>query len=322
MNISETAHRLSSYVIVGLVMLAAAGPAAAKGGRMAVILDNSTSMSSVGSNFDDIKQSLFDALLVLPGAYETGLRVFDASTNGSRLISPYSADLDPLYQALQGVSPSTGATYIGQSILDAVDDIAANPGSDNYLLMVTDGEGSSSDIQAARNAKQKLGNVPGKFTCDFILFSSRKDAWNQTPIGQVAKELGCKLAVQEGRVTAQALTPALLRIFGVNFYWLWIILSAIAYTALIILTAYLIFDVQYARGVLPRLARLTALGFIASIAPGVAGAHLLGLFAGIAGIIWGLIALSLAIVVIAAIGIGRSQKHSTGGSYDSNDPFA
>lgn len=321
MRIPEKMRGISSLGVVVLVILVMTCPAFAKSGRVAVILDNSTSMSSVGTNFNDIKQSLFDALLLLPGTYETGLRVFDEGVHGSRLISPYNYDLDPLHRELQGVYPSTG-TYIGQSILDAVGDIVQRPDGDNYLLLVTDGEGSPDDINAARQARQQLAGLQGKFTCNFILFSARKDVWNQTPIGQVAQELGCNVTAQESRVSAKTLTPALLRIFGFNFYWLWIILSAIMYIALILLTAYLIFDVQYARGVLPRFARLTGLGFVIGILPGVAGAHLIGFLAGLTSIIWGLIFLSFAAVVIAAIGIGRSHNRSTGGNYDPNDPFA
>ena len=154
----ENMRMHTSICIVALAVLVVACPASAKSGRVAVILDNSTSMSTVGTNFDNIKQSLFDALLLLPGTYEAGLRVFDGGVQGSRLISPYNYDLDPLYRELQAVYPSTG-TYIGPSILDAVGDIVPNQGEDNYLVLVTDGEGSPADIDYARRAKQQLDGL-------------------------------------------------------------------------------------------------------------------------------------------------------------------
>lgn len=306
--------------MAGFVLLFGLAECAAKeGGRVAVVLDNSGSMTSAGTNFNDIKQSVFDSLAIVPTAYESGLRVFDEPTAASRLVSPYSRDLEPLRRALQDIQPESG-TYIGQSLLDVAQDFVQKPDGDHRLIFITDGEGSAADIDAAREARNRLLALQGGFKCHFVLFSTRKDVWNETPIGQVAETLGCKVTVPGERASAATLMPALLRIFGFDFYWLWIILSALAYLALIILTAHLVMDTQVEQGVLPRIAWTTSIGFVIGLILPVMGAHLIGLFAGLTSIIWGLTFLSLAIVIIAAIGIGK--KHQRASRSSSGDPFA
>lgn len=313
-------RRMFFYWLIFCCLLA--GCNSRGGGRVAVILDNSTSMSEAGASFDDIKQSIFEALSLIPGTYESGLRVFDGGTQASRLVSPYSTDLNPLRQALQAIYPQTG-TYIGNTLLQASQDLLDHPSGDHYILMVTDGEGDASDVAAAREVKTRLAGLQGGFKCNFILFSQRSDPWNQTPMGEIAKTLGCNLVVPDGKVTVATLMPALLRVFGLNFYWLWIILSAIAYLILIFLTAYLVFDIQHEQGVLPRLARITALLFIFALVPAVMGAHLIGLFAQFTGIVWAVVLGSCAIVVFAAIGVGKSVAYAKKkGGGDPNDPFA
>jgi len=56
-------------------------------------------------------------LMIVPNNYEKGLRVFD--DGGSRLVSPYNRNLSILGSRLNGIEPE-GGTYIGQSLLDAV----------------------------------------------------------------------------------------------------------------------------------------------------------------------------------------------------------
>jgi len=311
---------IASGGIIGLLLLFT-GCASQHGGRVTVVLDNSGSMAGTGTEFEAIKESLFHALLLIPGTHESGLRVFDEALHGSRLVSPYSANLEPLERVMREIQPETG-TYIGQALVDAAQDLLERPQGRNYLVLVTDGEGDVSDIERAREVRNRLAGLPGGLTCNFILFSTRGDVWNETPIGRVAAELGCGVTVAGGLASAKTLTPALLRIFGFNFYWLWIILSALAYLALIILTAYLVFDIQYAQGVLPRLARVAAIGFVFALLPAVLGAHLVGLFAGLSSIIWGLIGLSGVIVILAAIGIGKSLQNNQPRGGNSHDPFA
>lgn len=319
MKTVEKLHRISSLLVGVVLLLGLSGCAQKEGGRVAVVLDNSGSMASAGTNFNDIKQSVFDSLAIVPASHESGLRVFDEPTAASRLVSPYSRDLDPLSRVLSDIRPESG-TYIGQSLLDVTQDLLQKPQGDNRLIFITDGEGSTADIDAAREAHNRLSALQGDFKCHFVLFSTRQDVWNETPIGQVAETLGCKVTVPGERASAATLLPALLRIFGFDFYWIWIILSALAYLALIILTAYLVMDTQVEQGVLPRIAWTTSIGFVIGLILPVMGAHLIGLFAGLTSIIWGLTFLSLAIVIIAAIGIGK--KHQQGSRSSSSDPFA
>ena len=93
---------------------------------MAVVLDNSGSMSRTGTDFSEIKQSVFDALAIVPASHESGLRVFDEATGSSRLVSPYSRDLDPLRRVLSDIRPESG-TYIGQSLLNVTQDLLQKP---------------------------------------------------------------------------------------------------------------------------------------------------------------------------------------------------
>ncbi len=297
-----------------------AGCEVEKNGRIAIILDNSTSMESIGTEYDAVKQAVFDSLLILPGSYESGLRVFN--DGGSRLVSDYSQDLRPLQNALNTIHPSTG-TYIGQSLRDAAQDLLQQPEGNHRLLLVTDGEGEQSDIDAAQEVKQQLTALQKGFKCHFILFSARADVWNETPIGKVAETLGCKVAAHDiGTMSAATLTPALLRIFGFDFYWLWIILSALVYIVLLVLTAYLVFYTQIARSVRPKVAKTIGTAFIFSLLPAVLGAHFIGLFTQLSGMIWGVTLFSLALVILAVIGFGRETKHSRRlESSDKDDPF-
>lgn len=309
-----------SLLIISLLLLTGAASEEQERGRVVVILDSSGSMGGTGTDFRDIKQSLFDALLLVPDTYESGLRVFDEMISGSRLVSPYSHDLTPLHSVLSDIQPG-GATYIGQSLLDAANDLLEKPAGAHRLLFITDGEGHESDIEAARQVKNRLAGLKGDFTCNFILFSSRKDILKETPIGKVSEILGCELTVPGEQASAVTLTPALLRIFGFAFYWIWIILSGLAYLTLIILTSYLVFDTQYAQGILPRIARWTSIGFVFALLPAVMGAHLIGLFSRLSSIVWGLVILAAVILVMVAIGSTSSRKK--GDSYEpKGDPFA
>jgi len=83
---------ISFFAILFVVFLIGC---ASKEGRVAVILDNSSSMADAGTPFEDIKRTLLDTLTLVPHSYQVGLRVFDDS-NGSQLIAPYYRDLSVL----------------------------------------------------------------------------------------------------------------------------------------------------------------------------------------------------------------------------------
>ncbi|MBD3307851.1 VWA domain-containing protein, partial [candidate division KSB3 bacterium] len=132
-------------LLIGISSLVLAVTCSAKeGGRVAVVLDNSSSMKGTGTSYNEVKESVATALGLIPGSYDVGLRVFDG--NGTRLISPYSRDLDPLYRALNGVTPDQG-TYIGQGLLDTAEDLLEKPEGDHRLLFITDGEGAQGDVE-------------------------------------------------------------------------------------------------------------------------------------------------------------------------------
>jgi hypothetical protein len=284
-----------------------------QGGRVSVILDNSGSMSNTGTSFTEVKETVADALMLVPGSYEKGLRVFGDS--GSHLVSEYSHSLSSLQSQLKYIQPG-GGTYIGQSLLDATNDLLEDPGGDNRLILITDGEGSSSDVQAAEEVKSRLANLQGDFECSFILFSRRENVLTETPIGRVSEILGCGLTVPNDYVSAPTLSTALYRIVGFDFYWLWIIISALLYFILLILTARLVFYTRYAQGELPYYARLFAITFLFSSLPLVAGAHVIGLFSWLSAYVWWLAIIAFIVPFIASTSWGKIKKEK---AYD--DPF-
>lgn len=288
---------------------------AAKQGRIAVILDNSGSMSVSGTAFSEIKESVFDALRLIPFSYEKGLRVFD--TGGSFLISPYRQDLSELYSRLKPIEPG-GNTYIGKSLSDAADDLLEVPDGDNRLIFITDGEGNISDIRTAEAVRERLDRLKGEFRCSFILFSKRKNVPEETPVGKISEILGCDLTVPDDYASAGTLTPALQRILGFDFYPIGIIISAVLYLILLVFSAHLVFAVQCARGLLPRYARMRAILFLVALVPPIAAAHLAGIFSWMsAWTVWYLI-LAGAVVFLAALG---SEK-KPGKKRSESDPFA
>jgi hypothetical protein len=72
-------------------------------------------------------------------------------------------------------------------------------GDNRLTVFITDGEGSTADIDAAR-ARLQIACHPCKAILSVILccFPTRQDVWNETPIGQVAETLGCKVTVPRG----------------------------------------------------------------------------------------------------------------------------
>ena len=159
--------------------------ACAERGRIGVILDNSNSMVESGTSFDTIKQTVVNTLQLALSSHEIGLRVFH--NGGSLLVAPYQHDLDNLKMQLALIRPDEG-TFIGQSLLDTADDIIQGNVSNNHIIMITDGKGSTSDVEAAQQVRSKLSGKA--FKCSFILFSKRQNVLNETPIGEVAKTLG------------------------------------------------------------------------------------------------------------------------------------
>lgn len=274
----------------------------AKHGRVAIILDNSGSMASAGTAFAEIKQSVFEALRLIPGVYEKGLRVFDAK--GSFLISPYHRDLSELHSRLEGIKPG-GNTYIGKSLSDAADDLLEVPDGDNRLIFITDGQGNADDIRTAEVVKDRLKNLKGEFGCSFILFSKRENVLEESPIGKIAEILGCDLTVPDDHVSARTLTTALQRILGFDFYRIWIIVSAVLHLILLVFSAHLIFSIQCVRGLLPRHARFSAIFFLAVLLPPVAGSHIIGLFSRVsAWMCWSLMLVAAA-VFLALLGFDK-----------------
>jgi hypothetical protein len=305
---TTTMHKIIYFNLCIIVSLSFFAGCGIRQGSVAVILDNSSSMASTGTSFKKIKESLVNTLMLVPNSYDIGLRVFDL--NGSRLLSPYQHDLKPLRNTLTDIEP-IGGTYIGPSLLDAVNDLREKPNGDNRLIMITDGEGSESDIEAAKEVKRRLADLEGGFKCSFILFSTRKDVINETPIGKVSEILGCNLNVAGDYATAHALTPALQKILGFDFYWLWIIVSLLLYTLLLYLVTTFVFAIQIDQGVLPRYARGAAILFLFSLFPIALGAHLIGLFSWLSSFVWWLVILSIAVILIAASGIGKKINQKT-----------
>lgn len=311
-------HFIRNIFFLSFFTTAVLSACAAKQGRVAVILDNSGSMTSVGTAFGEIKQSVFEALKLIPGRYEKGLRVFDS--RGSLLLSPYHRELSGLYSRLKSLEPG-GNTYIGKSLSDAADDLLEVPDGDNRLIFITDGEGHIADIQTAEAVRDRLKNLKGEFKCSFILFSKRKNVLEETPVGQIAEILGCDLTVPDDYASAGTLTPALQRILGFDFYRIWIIISAVLHLILLVFSAHLIFALRCSGGLLPRYARVSAIFFLAVLLPPVAAAHLIGLFSRVSAFTCGSLMLIAALIFLAALGFEKKTKEKRSESYK-KDPFA
>jgi hypothetical protein len=286
-------------------------------GRVAVVLDNSGSMAKAGTSFDEVKQTLLNTLIMLSSSHEIGLRVF--AENGSKLLVPYEDNLDELRSDLTYITPH-GKTFIGDSLLDAVDDLLKRPQGKNRLILITDGEGAISDIDDAHEANHRLSALKGAFKCYFIVFSVRQNVRQETPIGTVADILDCDLTVPSERPSGVTLATTLQRIVSIDLNLLWIILSAIAYLTLLMLTAILVFATQFAYGVLPRYARLMALAFIFVMLPLVVSVHIIGLLGRSSGHVWWLAILAVIMLVLSSLGVGkRRYRPKTRGNDD--DPF-
>ncbi|MEZ5673002.1 MAG: VWA domain-containing protein [Thiotrichaceae bacterium] len=288
-------------------------------GRIVVILDNSSSMTDAGTPFEDIKHVLLDTLTLVPNSYEIGLRVFSTNSAGSLLVAPYRHDLSFLRSVLSNIGPQTG-TYIGQSLHDATSDLLEVPNGNHLLIMVTDGEGDSNDVLIAQQVKIRLSTLQGQFKCEFILFSTKKDALVETPVGQISTILGCNLKRTEYISTGE-LTIALQQILSTNFYWLWIIISALAFLILLILSAQSVFATQIARGTLPRYATSLATLFFLVLLPLVMSAHIIGIFTGLSNFAVLLIAIAIGILVMIAFGSTKNDTEKNERSENNDDPF-
>ncbi|GBC63064.1 hypothetical protein DENIS_4053 [Desulfonema ishimotonii] len=295
-----------------------------------MVLDNSGSMASAGTSFDQIKQNLIDALMVVPGSYDKGLRVFD--TNGSRLVSPYNTNLGTLRSRLSDINPS-GGTYIGQSLEDVANDLLEKPEGDNRLIFITDGEGSPADIEKAKSVKQRLEKVRksgGCFKCSFIVYSKRKNALKETPIGEISEILECDFEASAEYASSSNLKPILLRLLGIKFSGmlqgvLFMIISLILYGILVELVARLLFDIRYAQGVLPRIARQNALITRISLWLLIIGTHFFGFFMQFSKLMWWVVFFDwivlLGILGMTAIGFGKNSKKQIEKRSIGNDPF-
>jgi len=217
------------------------------------------------------------------------------------------------------IGPQT-ETYIGHSLYDATSDLLEVPNGDNLLIMVTDGKGRNDDIPIAQQVKIRLNALRGQFKCEFILFSEEQDVLTKTPIGQISTILGCNLKRVE-RVSTGELTVALQQIFSTNFYWLWIIISALAFLILLILSTQSVFATQIAQGTLPRYAAFFATLFFLVLLPLVMGAHIIGIFTGLSNFAVLLIAIAIGILMIIALGSTKKYTEKNERSENNNDPF-
>ena len=303
--------------LIGMCLLGTAG-CAVQGGRIAIILDNSGSMAQTGTPFEDIKSTLLDTLSMLPISYEIGLRVFE--NNKSRLVADYANSLDGLRAVLPQIHPA-GGTFIGKSLLDVVGDLLRKPQGVKQLILITDGEGTSRDIQDAEEAKTRLEQLHEKFTCHFIIFSARSNINTETPIGNIANILGCNIVIPGPRPTASTLAAALNYIVSKTFYPLWIIVSLLAYITLLVLTTYLFFAAQYANSILPRHARWKAIMFFAILLPVVVGTHMIGPLGWSSTFMWLLVLLAWMLLVVGFPGVSATFMRPSPRNQN-DDPFA
>jgi hypothetical protein len=275
-------------------------------------------MAQTGTSFEDIKNTLLDTLSILPSSHEVGLRVFE--NNKSRLVADYAKSLDGLRAVLPQIQ-SKGGTFIGKSLLDAASDLLNKPRGKQQLILITDGEGTASDIKDAEEAKTLLQPLHATFACHFILFSARQNVRAETPIGQIADILGCDMVVPGPRPTVSTLAAALQRIVSRAFYPLWLILSLLAYVTLLVLTTYLFFAAQYANNVLPRHARWKAMMFFMMMLPVVVGTHIIGLLGWSSTFEWLLVLLAWVLLILGFLGV-RATFMRPHPRDQNNDPFA
>ncbi len=95
-------------------------------------------------------------------------------------------------------------------------------------------------------------------------------------------------------------------------------LSAIAYMALVVLTARLVFAMQIVSGNLPKKARTIGIGLVLSLLPGVLGAHFTTLFFHLSSLIWAVTLAGMLCIILPIAGIWPRQQ--TNKIYD-DDPF-
>ncbi len=101
------------------------------------------------------------------------------------------------------------------------------------------------------------------------------------------------------------------------FLW-YAIISALAYAALIGLTAYLVFDMQLASGTLPRKARIIGVGLVLSLVPGMLTAHFSTLFWHISSFIWLITLVGVLCIVLPLAGVwpGLQKKSKSDDLFD------
>jgi hypothetical protein len=280
-------------------------------------------MNNAGTPFEEIKQTLLHNLYLLPSSYEIGLRVFDDQTKGSTRVVEYTNNIDSIRAALQGIQPKSG-TFIGPSLLDAVRDLLAAPYSSNRLILITDGEGNDEDIREAQEARQQLQALKGAFKCYLILFSARQNVRTETPIGKIADILGCNLTASQEGDRAFSLATALQRIVRLDLSLLWLIISFIAYTALLASTARLIFAIKVMQRILVRRARSIALGFFLLLLMAVTMAHFVDILGRFSLYIWALLGGGTILLIILwtldSLGLGTRRRPLQVRGYD-DDPF-
>jgi hypothetical protein len=94
----------------------------------------------------------------------------------------------------------------------------------------------------------------------------------------------------------------------VNLYWLRILISLLGYIALIVLSAYILFEMAYAFGMRARYARVLAVMFFLTLLPLIISVHLVGVLQRSYGAGWLSVMLALLMLAILVVGGGKSGK--------------
>ncbi|MGD9209555.1 MAG: hypothetical protein PVI90_02205, partial [Desulfobacteraceae bacterium] len=235
-----------------------------------------------------------------------------------RLVAPHQCARKILSFELSNITPQ-GDTFIGQSLLNAAKDLTAGPSGEKRLIFITDGKGNKQDILLAQPATNLLEQNKTDAKCYFIVFSALKNVHRQTPIGQIADIMKCRVVVPAELPSAYRLKSIFQQIVSLHFYPVRVILSLILYLILIWYSANLFFATLHACGISPKNARLGAVIFPCMLLPLVIGTHV-GFLWNISPIwIWGMSFFFLAVLIGIILVDNPQQKHNVSGSDD--DPF-
>ena len=277
-----------------------------------MILDNSISMQEqhTGTPYQEVKKVVMSSLGVIPNNNEVGLRVFEPG--GSRLVADYSTNRGTLERRLAGVQPEE-ATFIGQSLIDAANDLARFTAGSIRLFLITDGAGDEVDIALAGKARNDLLAGRSDFECTFIVFNQDADSLADSLISRTADALGCDFKTP-GTLSAQALRSSLTQAFTFSFFPVWLLISGILYFILVALTSSMVFDSHIKTGNSPRAAMTWSGVFLVSMWVLIITAHTLSLFDEVG---FGAMALLGGLAILATVGSAFfSSRKMPGGDID------